>query len=346
MVETSPNAKPIDRWLGLLATAVGVALYLLPKTEPVIIGCCALIWAFLIHPAIRFWWIEDRKWRQVLALLILTGGVVLLGLRVQPEHPYGTATDRAGNVHASTQPARNLIELRRDEAGAVTSVGQTPAMQRSARPSQTSIAEAPRSKKSRKAATGASPPTRIVQTGAGNVAQTGSSSIAVTAPNGIAIGPGASAINPSVTNTFSDVFPHPGVIPTVTMCVTPLNSIGQAITIRTDTPITAPYWWFAFDSPVSGSSIELVGAKEPYGSTHGPPTAEQAAIVHVPVDHMVGVQITAIGNPFGGPWRPFDPTDTIRVTVTAEHPLKIAHVEPGSVRRHLDEKIVFACDSQ
>ncbi len=77
--------KPIDRWLSLGALAVGGALYLLPKTEPVIIGCCLLIWGSLAHPFIKFWWIEDRKWRQFFAATILTIGVVFLGLYIKPE---------------------------------------------------------------------------------------------------------------------------------------------------------------------------------------------------------------------------------------------------------------------
>jgi hypothetical protein len=77
--------KPIDRWLGLFALAVGVALYLLPKTEIVIIGCCILIWVSLLHPFIKFWWVENRKWRQWLAAAVLTVGAVSLAYNIKPE---------------------------------------------------------------------------------------------------------------------------------------------------------------------------------------------------------------------------------------------------------------------
>jgi hypothetical protein len=80
--------KPIDRWLSLFALAVAVALYLLPRTELVIIGCCVLIWGSLIRPFVNFWWIEDLKWRQLLAVIVLTGGVVGLGLNIKPEKPH------------------------------------------------------------------------------------------------------------------------------------------------------------------------------------------------------------------------------------------------------------------
>ncbi len=86
--------KPVDRWLSLVALAVGVALYLLPKTEPVIIGCCILIWISLLPLFIRFWWVEDRKWRQVLAGSILTAGIVLLDLNVGPERPQERQAER------------------------------------------------------------------------------------------------------------------------------------------------------------------------------------------------------------------------------------------------------------
>ena len=84
LVET--NNKPIDRWLGLFALAVGVVLYLLPKTEIVIIWCCILIWASLLHPFIKFWWVENRKWRQWLAAAVLTIGVVFLAYNIKPEN--------------------------------------------------------------------------------------------------------------------------------------------------------------------------------------------------------------------------------------------------------------------
>jgi diguanylate cyclase (GGDEF)-like protein len=86
--------KPLDRWLGLFALAVGVALYLLPKTELVIIGCCLLIWGSLIHPFINFWWVEDRRLRQFLAAMILTVGAVLLGLYIKPEKPHESEPEK------------------------------------------------------------------------------------------------------------------------------------------------------------------------------------------------------------------------------------------------------------
>ena len=92
MVET--GTKPIDRWLGLFALVVGVALFMLPENEPVIIGCCVLIWGAFIHPFVKFWWIEDRKWRQTVAVIVLTVGVVGLGLNIKPERPHDNAAKK------------------------------------------------------------------------------------------------------------------------------------------------------------------------------------------------------------------------------------------------------------
>jgi Carboxypeptidase regulatory-like domain len=164
----------------------------------------------------------------------------------------------------------------------------------------------------------------------------------ISAPSGIAIG-GGTVNNPTVNNTFSDRFPRPGVVPKVAMCVSDPEATKKVITIKTDTSISAPYWWFAFDGPVSEPSVELLDAKEPYGSTNGRLTPEQAATLNTTVDRVVGVQINAIGNPLGGPWRPLEPTDTVRITITSKQPVRIVNVEPGSQTQHLDEQIVFNC---
>lgn len=102
--ETERGSKPVDRWLGLFALAVGVALYLLPKTEPVIIGCCILIWGSLVHAVLKFWWVEDHKWRQILAAMLLTVGVVLLGLNIRPEESHERQEERKGEGISAVPP--------------------------------------------------------------------------------------------------------------------------------------------------------------------------------------------------------------------------------------------------
>jgi hypothetical protein len=169
-------------------------------------------------------------------------------------------------------------------------------------------------------------------------------------PNGICIG-GNNTGTATVTNSYSDSFPRAGIVPVVTMCANDSKpdssgSIKKVIIVKTNTAITSPYWWFAFDGPVSDSTVELLNAKEPYGSTHGPPTPEQSALVQVPIDQMVGASIVSIGNPFGGPWRPLDSTDTVRITILSKNTINILHVEPGRQGHHLDEQIVFDCTAK
>ncbi len=161
-------------------------------------------------------------------------------------------------------------------------------------------------------------------------------------PNGICIG-GENSGTATVNNTFSDKFPRPGVIPNITMCVTHPTTTKEVITIKSDTAISSPYWWFMLDGPVSDSAIELADAKEPFGSTHGPANPEQAASMHVPADHLVGVALTFIGPPFGGPWRPFEPSDLIRITLTVKNPVSILSVNSGSQRDFLAENIRYEC---
>jgi hypothetical protein len=84
--------KPTDRWLGLAGIAIAIILYLVPKTKPVIIGCLAAMWLVLIHPTVRFWWIEKRLWRQCAAVVFLIGSLVWLGFEIKPdEQRVGTA---------------------------------------------------------------------------------------------------------------------------------------------------------------------------------------------------------------------------------------------------------------
>ena len=51
--------KPIDRWLGLMSAAIGVILFLIPKTPSIIVVVClVLIFLLLIHPVWNLWWVE------------------------------------------------------------------------------------------------------------------------------------------------------------------------------------------------------------------------------------------------------------------------------------------------
>jgi len=102
--------KPIDRWLALFAIVVGIVLYLLPKTRPVIAACCAAIWLLLFHPAIKFWWVEKKTWRQVCALLLLTMTISYFGLNIPPEIHASKPTEQ----HVATYQFSPKDELKLD----------------------------------------------------------------------------------------------------------------------------------------------------------------------------------------------------------------------------------------
>lgn len=99
--DSGKDSKPIDRWLTYGAIVVGIVLFLVKKTEPVIIGCCLFIWLLLLHPAAKFWWVEKRWWRQLLAIVALTAGVIWLGFNIPPDK-------------ASPEPTKEIALLRTD----------------------------------------------------------------------------------------------------------------------------------------------------------------------------------------------------------------------------------------
>ena len=150
------------------------------------------------------------------------------------------------------------------------------------------------------------------------------------APNGIAIS-GGTVTNPSVINTFTDRYPHPGITPDVSFCVFQSESVGEQyqtpITIRTDTEITAPFWALFFDGPITGATIAIKDIQEPFGSSNGHPfppgtrldslgtlpeksrllLSADAYSAVVDPDDILKIQVTEIGPPFGGPYRPWGP---------------------------------------
>lgn len=75
----------MDRWLALGSIAVGVALYLLPKTPAVVVISLALIFGLLFHPLWNFWWIDQHIWRRALGTIGLIAVLILLGKASWPE---------------------------------------------------------------------------------------------------------------------------------------------------------------------------------------------------------------------------------------------------------------------
>ncbi len=187
------------------------------------------------------------------------------------------------------------------------------------------------------------------------------------APNGIAIS-GGTVTNPSVINTFTDRYPHPGITPDVSFCVFQSESVGEQyqtpITIRTDTEITAPFWALFFDGPITGATIAIKDIQEPFGSSNGHPfppgtrldslgtlpeksrllLSADAYSAVVDPDDILKIQVTEIGPPFGGPYRPWGPKDVLAVTVRSEHAVRLLAITSGYGRDFLDETMTIQCD--
>src|ERR1700737_2492208 len=76
--------KPIDRWLALCGIAVGIALYLLPKTPLVIFCSVTAIFLLLMHPLWNFPWIEQYRFRQLMASVVWLASCLLLAYVAWP----------------------------------------------------------------------------------------------------------------------------------------------------------------------------------------------------------------------------------------------------------------------
>jgi hypothetical protein len=79
------NRKPIDLWLGLSGTAIGITTFLLPdRSSATVVIACVLIFALLVHPVWNFWWIERSIARQVCGFVVLLAVITGLGLMAWP----------------------------------------------------------------------------------------------------------------------------------------------------------------------------------------------------------------------------------------------------------------------
>jgi hypothetical protein len=74
-----PLSKPVDRWLGLAGIAVNILWWLLPRTPLVVVGSLFLSFIVLAHPVWNLPWVEEKRIRRVVAVLILSFCLVGLG---------------------------------------------------------------------------------------------------------------------------------------------------------------------------------------------------------------------------------------------------------------------------
>jgi hypothetical protein len=59
---------------------------------------------------VKFWWIEERRWRQVVAILILTGATTSLGILIKPERTNIEIVDHRSERSASFPTAAEIAE--------------------------------------------------------------------------------------------------------------------------------------------------------------------------------------------------------------------------------------------
>jgi len=74
-----PVGKPIDRWLTLVAVAVSIMFGLTDKTPTSIVLWLVVTFLLLIHPAWNCWWIEEKRWRQMSALVAIGAMLMIFG---------------------------------------------------------------------------------------------------------------------------------------------------------------------------------------------------------------------------------------------------------------------------
>jgi hypothetical protein len=75
---------PLDRWLGLFALFLGMAMFWIPKSPIYLIGSLILMFATLAHPIWNFWWIEKTTFRRSTAIIIFLLCLLGFGYKVWP----------------------------------------------------------------------------------------------------------------------------------------------------------------------------------------------------------------------------------------------------------------------
>lgn len=78
------NKKNLEMIFAFISAALGVILFLIPKTPEVIVAGLILIFCFLIYPLWNSWWIEDSNYRRVSSGLLLAAILVWSGFALWP----------------------------------------------------------------------------------------------------------------------------------------------------------------------------------------------------------------------------------------------------------------------
>lgn len=125
--------KPVDRWLSAVSVAVGLVLYLLPKTRVGVVCCIVSMFGLLFHPVWNFWWVERALWRRGVAVAFLLGVLVLIGHVSWPVQEQTARRDvhpTSGPPPQEPQVYRPFLTLYRRHAHELGAVGSEAAPSR------------------------------------------------------------------------------------------------------------------------------------------------------------------------------------------------------------------------
>lgn len=100
--------KPIDRWLALAGVAVGLILFLVPRSSVSVSVCAAMLFALLLHPIWNMWWIEAALSRRLFALGLWSLCCAFVGFVAWPS---AQSVDLRVQVMFSSDRAKPLSSL-------------------------------------------------------------------------------------------------------------------------------------------------------------------------------------------------------------------------------------------
>lgn len=86
---------------------MAIAIFLAPKTPPVVIVLLAIMFLLLLHPVWNFWWIEKTFSRRIVAVMALVVGLIAFAIWAWPpvlsSKPAGVLQDHSEGEQASKQ---------------------------------------------------------------------------------------------------------------------------------------------------------------------------------------------------------------------------------------------------
>src|SRR3990170_8788511 len=102
--------------LFLISVAVGVIMWLLPKSLLTVIGSLLIIFSLLVYPVWNLPWIEKSLWMRIAALLLLASMLCVLGyisLSQKESMPNFTADfDIFGAAHDPNNAENSIVAIK------------------------------------------------------------------------------------------------------------------------------------------------------------------------------------------------------------------------------------------